>query len=355
MEITEDRINGFCARTCLCVICGLPAAGKSTFAQAFNSRAVERGWRSTLICYDDLIPDVAFNVKEVVDDEATSPAQTQWKLHRHVLLQCLEQFLRNPAVLPTLPSSCQINREAWGRLLPVAPVYETSVGSLQADPLPPPLVFLLDDNFYYPSMRYEVYKLARKYFLGFCQVYVSCPVESCVERNQTRLQPLHRDVILEMSKRMEPPDPQRNPWERNSVTLDSTDHITEENIQRLMELVSTALENPTSPVQDNTELKEADRQVCVSSVVHQADKACRRLVSRSMQAARDNSLPSESMRSMAAELNESKTRFLQNLRKDVLQGLPLNQGGPMDVERMVNRAIDVFDQEKQEITARYLS
>ncbi|KAJ8013639.1 hypothetical protein DPEC_G00031900 [Dallia pectoralis] len=384
-------------------------AGKSTFARSLDSQAVGRGWRSTLIGYDDLIPDDAFHVKEVEDDGVTPQAQTQWKLHRQALLRCLEQVLRSPVVLQKFPISCQINQDAWSRPLhaaqvnqdawsrplhaaqvnqdawsrplhaaqinqdawsrplqaaqvnqdalsrplQAAQVNQTPVGSTRVQP--PPLVILLDDNFYYPSMRYEVYKLARKYCLGFCQVYVSCPVESCIKRNQTRSKPLPSDVILEMAKRMTPPDPQRNPWERNSSTLDTTDGITEGDMQRLMELISSALENPTSPVQDNTEQKEADRQGCVSSVVHKADQACRRLVSRAMQAARENLLPSESMRSMAAELNESKTRFLQDLRKNVLQGLPLNQEEPIDVETAVDTAIDVFDQEKQEIASRYLS
>ena len=60
------------------------------------------------------------------------------------------------------------------------------------------------------------------------------------------------------------------------------------------------------------------------------------------------------MRSLAADFNESKTRFLQDLRRQVLHGLPLTQGEGVEVERVVNRAVDVFNKEKQEIIARYL-
>ncbi|XP_031676798.1 LOW QUALITY PROTEIN: L-seryl-tRNA(Sec) kinase-like [Oncorhynchus kisutch] len=390
MDLNEDRVHAMCTRICLCVLCGLPAAGKSTLAQALNSHSVQRGWRSAVISYDDLIPGDAFNVKEVEDEEdiPRSQTQTEWKCHRQAVLRCVEQFLQSPTEqLP--PIIYQINRDARSRLLHAAQACGTPAGSSQAcgtpvgssqvcgtpagssqaypspsDRPPPPLVILLDDNFYYPSMRYEVYQLARKHSVGFCQVYVHCPVESCVRRNQLRPQPLPSDVIVEMAKRMEPPNPQRNSWEQNSVTLDSEHHFTIEYIQRLVKVISTALENPLSPVQDNTEQKEADRQSCVSSVVHQADQACRRLVSQAMQEAREHQLPSERMRSLAADFNESKTTFLQDLRRQVLHGLPLTQGEgvevervvnrTVEVERVVNRAVDVFNKEKQEIIARYL-
>ncbi|CAB1344020.1 unnamed protein product [Coregonus sp. 'balchen'] len=336
MDLNEDAVNLRCARTCLCVLCGLPAAGKSTLARAVNSHTVERGWRSAVISYDDLIPDDAFNVKEVEDEEDMTRPQTQtkWKLHRQAVLQCVEQFLQSPTELGQLtPNAYQIDQ----RRLASSPSRRSGLRDAYPSPLdgpppPPPLVILLDDNFYYPSMRYEVYQLARKHSVGFCQVYVQCPVEACVRRNQLRPQPLPSDVIVEMAKRMEPPNPRRNPWEQNSVTLDSKDHFTIEYIQRLVKVISTALENPLSPVQDNTERKEVDRQSCVSN----------------------HKLPPERMRSLAAEFNESKTRFLQDLRKQVLHSLPLTQGESIEVEQVVNRAVDVFHKEKQEIIARFL-
>ncbi|XP_052371279.1 LOW QUALITY PROTEIN: L-seryl-tRNA(Sec) kinase-like [Oncorhynchus keta] len=440
MDLNEDSVNAMCTRICLCVLCGLPAAGKSTLAQAVNSHSAQRGWRSAVISYDDLIPGDAFNVKEVQDEQdiPRSQTQTEWKGHRQEVLRCVEQFLQSPTdQLP--PIIYQINRDARSRLLHAAQVCGTPAGSSRvcgtpagssqvcgtpagssrvcgtpvgssrvcgtpagssrvcgtpagssrvcgtpagssrvcgtptgsslvcgtpagssqaypspSDRPPPPLVILLDDNFYYPSMRYEVYQLARKHSVGFCQVYVHCPVESCVRRNQLRPQPLPSDVIVEMAKRMEPPNPQRNSWEQNSVTLDSEHHFTIEYIQRLVKVISTALENPLSPVQDNTEQQEADRQSCVSSVVHQADQACRRLVSQAMQEAREHQLPPERMRSLAADFNESKTTFLQDLRRQVLRGLPLTRGEDVEVERVVTRAVDVFNKEKRDLIARYL-
>lgn len=55
------------APVCLCVLCGLPAAGKSTLARKVLSAAAEHGWRASVVPYDDLIPEQAFQTKVVED------------------------------------------------------------------------------------------------------------------------------------------------------------------------------------------------------------------------------------------------------------------------------------------------
>lgn len=57
----------FWAPACLCVLCGLPAAGKSTLAGELLRTATLAGWRYAVIPYDDLIPDHAFQAKEMDD------------------------------------------------------------------------------------------------------------------------------------------------------------------------------------------------------------------------------------------------------------------------------------------------
>ncbi|XP_042611261.1 serine-rich adhesin for platelets isoform X2 [Cyprinus carpio] len=93
-----------------------------------------------------------------------------------------------------------------------------------------PLMVLLDDNFYYQSMRYQIQQLARKYGVGFCQVFLQCPLHVCLQRNRCRSQPVPDDVLLQMCERMEPPNEIRNPWEQQSLTLDSTDRIADGHI-----------------------------------------------------------------------------------------------------------------------------
>lgn len=63
--------------------------------------------------------------------------------------------------------------------------------------------------------------------LGFCQVYLQCNLETCISRNQSRSEPIPTEVILEMAKRLESPNPQKNSWETNSVLLTTTDSVSE--------------------------------------------------------------------------------------------------------------------------------
>ncbi|XP_018554729.1 L-seryl-tRNA(Sec) kinase [Lates calcarifer] len=342
------------APACLCVLCGLPAAGKSTLVRTVISAAPQQGWRATVVPYDDLIPEHAFQTRAVEEGVKLQEMHTEWKLHRQAVLQCIEQFLKEPQVLADVPSSsnsCQINTAAWEQCIR-ALLQPEALDHSHADQAP--LLFLLDDNFYYPSMRYEVYQLARKYSLGFCQVYLHCDLESCISRNQNRSEPIPTEVILEMVKRLEAPNPQ-NSWETKSILLNTTDNLSKCDIQRVMELISSALSNPLRPVEDNTEQKEADRLKCATSVVHQADQACRRLISEAMKTARGNQVPSEHMRSLATQLNDSKATFLHNLRKQLLQETSLTQEENIDVERVVKRAVDVFDHEKKEIMLRIIN
>lgn len=57
----QHRGSGGGARVGLCLLCGLPAAGKSTLGRALSRRLPQRpGWACALLAYDELIPPEAF-------------------------------------------------------------------------------------------------------------------------------------------------------------------------------------------------------------------------------------------------------------------------------------------------------
>ncbi|KAL7869659.1 hypothetical protein AOLI_G00136470 [Acnodon oligacanthus] len=328
------------ATVCLCVLCGLPASGKSSLVQVASAQISKQGWGTFIISYDQIIAEEAFDFSPA---DSLSKGQTRWKQHRQAVLTCLESFLQDPQA----PSPCQTEGNVWERFSQaISPALHKSSSQ------PSRIAVLLDDNFYYQSMRYEVYQLARKYSTGFCQVYLHCPVEVCLSRNQDRGQPVPDEVIVEMSKRIEPPNAQKNHWEQSSLTLTSTD-ITDTDIQKLFQLMFSALENPLSPFQDDSEQRLADRERCASSVVHQADQACRRLVSQAMLTARESKASSEVLRVLAKDLNEQKGHFLQELRRHILHELPVSEGEPVDVERVVSRALAVFQQQRDDVLKRH--
>lgn len=54
------------------------------------------------------------------------------------------------------------------------------------------------------------------------------------------------------------------------------------------------------------------------------------------------------MRTLSAQLSESKTTFLRDLRR-AFQEAPVPQEDDIDVEGVVKRAVDVFDHKRKEI------
>ncbi|XP_067286510.1 L-seryl-tRNA(Sec) kinase [Pseudorasbora parva] len=321
------------ARACLCVLCGLPAAGKSRLAQELRGHAHKRGWMTLLVTYDELIP-------------ARDWRETEWKQHRKTVLMCVERFLHQ-TLTHTLSDQTHThthsdqththtlsdqthththtlsgsNDDVWMRFQQMVQqqnVSHTHTLSDQTDTHTHsrPLVLLLDDNFYYQSMRQQVQRLARKCSVGFCQLFLRCPLQVCVRRNQQRAPRIPEDVLMQVCERMEPPDPSRNHWEQQSLELDTTDHITHGDLQRLMELLASALENPLRPIQDESQQKEADRQICASSALHQADRTCRRLVSQAVASAREARASPQELQALVSELNELKTRVLQDLKRN---------------------------------------
>lgn len=343
---------------CLCVLCGLPGAGKSTLARTLSSYTQNKGWGIFILSYDDIIPDDAFEIKG--ENASFTDTQSSWKLYRQEVLQCLDAFVRNGNAPQHASWAKRGDWDTWARFsrsVEDQQVFKTSEHSRpqMSHLTSEPLVVLLDDNFYYPSMRYEVYQLARKYSLGFCQLYLQCPLNACLTRNRMRSCPLPDEVILEMAKRIEPPNPGKNQWEQNSLTLTSTFSYPQQDIDLLIQMIGKALEKPLSPIQDNAEQKEADRQCCATSILHQADQACRRLVSQAMKDAKEFKRGEINMKTLAAELKQLKTKFLEDLRKQAIQGYPICPGETVDVDLVVSTAVAVFQQQKDDLIRKHIT
>ncbi|XP_061491737.1 L-seryl-tRNA(Sec) kinase [Rhineura floridana] len=310
----------------LCVLCGLPAAGKTTMGQALSQFLRKRkGWQCVLLTYDDLIPSEAFNqLKESSGQERQQSLMSHWRLYRQELLLYLEHILQafikgchySP---PPNRTETTWKRFAWylkeqGLISPGAQTEDSASCQYLIDFTPlRPIYIILDDNFYYRSMRYEVYQLARQYTLGFCQLFLDCQADVCLERNGQRKQPLPEETIWAMVQKIEIPNPEKYPWEQNSLILKSGECSLEDNLQVLC-LLSTALENPVKPLEENTDKKEIDQAICAASILHQADQAIRRAVSQTMKNAKDNNLTPNEMKNLADELNKLKVEFLEDLR-----------------------------------------
>ncbi|XP_070288146.1 L-seryl-tRNA(Sec) kinase [Myotis yumanensis] len=332
----------------LCVLCGLPAAGKSTLARALAHRLRrERRWAVGVVAYDDVMPD-AF-----LAEADARPLPSRWKSLRQELLKDLECFLR--AVLHGDPLSAPPGgtEALWEALVTClrgqALLPPATEGPSHCLPTPTaasgPLLLILDDNFYYRSMRYEVYQLARKYSLGFCQLFLDCPLETCIQRNGQRPGALPAETIRLMGGKMEEPNPEKNAWEHNSLTVRSP-ACSATASPELTGLLLAALENPVNCVEDNSEQKETDRIICSTNMLHQADQTLRRIVSETMKEAKDARVRPPDLKLLAAALNQLRAELLRDLRLGHKAPLCSRALGVPDV-------VALFHDEKDSLVQKY--
>lgn len=97
------------APVCLCVLCGLPAAGKSTLAREVLGTAAQHGWRACVVPYDDLIPEHAFQTGVVEDgvrlQESVKTFQLNWQM---IFCACrIESSISHRLVLCHLMTCCE--------------------------------------------------------------------------------------------------------------------------------------------------------------------------------------------------------------------------------------------------------
>ncbi|XP_068112938.1 L-seryl-tRNA(Sec) kinase isoform X3 [Hyperolius riggenbachi] len=249
----------------LCLLCGLPGAGKSTLAAALREK--HSRYTIAVISYDAILAEDAFEREPAAEsreiscqpEEMGGKEQSAWKKYRQHLLQCLEQLtlsLISGCALQAPDGNIASSWERFCRCLEHQGLI--SAASLDSAPIMNPahrpLYLLLDDNFYYQSMRYEVYQLARKYCLGFCQLYLQCPAELCLQRNRSRHSAVTEETILLMEGKIEPPNAERNSWEENSLILDGRTGVTTDKAN-ITSLLQRALDNPVRPLEDDSEEK----------------------------------------------------------------------------------------------------
>ncbi|XP_068955263.1 L-seryl-tRNA(Sec) kinase isoform X2 [Petaurus breviceps papuanus] len=332
-----------------CVLCGLPASGKSSFARSLSDQLRQKqGWDVAVITYDDIIPD-AFLEGE------NSQQPSQWKSFRHELLTYLEHFLMAitdgcKLSAPTLRT--EVMWENFVSCLTDQDLISSGTGKAQGyrltnAALSQPLYLILDDNFYYQSMRYEVYRLARKYSSGFCQLFLDCPVESCLKRNRQRSKPVPDETIQLMARKIESPNIQKNAWEHNSLTVRSTGSASEDNIE-VTDLLISALKNPIKCFEENMEQKENDRIICSTNILHQTDQKFRRIISQTMKKAKDEKVIAYKLKLLAEELNNLKADFLEDLRQGNSKRIShFHQNSISDVIRL-------FHYERDNIVQKYI-
>lgn len=244
----------------LLLLVGLPGCGKTSLCKKLllNKDSKYSKFIFIHVSFDDHIPLVnqeKFAImrqnKDNVDNDDT------WKNARSMLLTSVEEMVK---------------------ALRSRTVNETTKKFINIDEVcnDQQFIVLLDDNFYYKSMRYEYYQMARRQFVGYCQVYIECSVSDAAQNNDQRDIQIPFSVIQVMAERMEIPQTQDLAWERSSITLLANN--LDLKIDVVYDLATKCLMNPVCPLEDREEEIAASKLQCSQSRAHQADILLRSLV-----------------------------------------------------------------------------
>lgn len=314
---------------CLVVLCGLPASGKSHLSKQLQFYSESSGSQSSkfvIVEYDRLLPPHLEKILILSD----SQQQSNWKRYRAGIVKCVDNLIQaikkgNQSSDIRLSLDFQLEKEVtealWEKFTTL--LKESSVLEIRDSDT---VYIMIDDNMYYSSMRYNFYQLARKYEIGFCQIYLQIDVDIAISQNAKRDIKVADDVITTMATKMEPPDWSRNSWEEHSITFTE-----ESDLKSVHELLQKAVSRPVQPVEDvDVEQQNQSRVICSESFVYQSDIILRRLVSQEMSVAKDNSMTKPDMKSLAG--------LLQTVRKHLLDCL---KSGTMEIPRnLVSMATD---------------
>lgn len=236
----------------LCVLVGIPAAGKSTLSRTLQAAAHEGSGISALGGKTATVRCVRF-------DDDLDAALTE--------------------------NGSEFDVEKWraSRAESLARV-RTALDQFGSSPTPTSLVrvVIADDNAQYTSMRYHLFRAARDAACAFATVFVDVSVEDAVKRNALRIsnERVPEATIRRMATQLEPPDGSKHTWEEHSVTIDgaSIDACVDAVWRVLRAAFEAGVPPKSATAEEHKERQLKARAVTADSMAHQLDLALRRIV-----------------------------------------------------------------------------
>ncbi|GFX41917.1 l-seryl-tRNA(Sec) kinase [Trichonephila clavipes] len=172
-------------------------------------------------------------------------------------------------------------------------------------------IFFIEDNFYYRSMRYEWFQIARRMNIGFCEIFLQCPLNTAIHRNSIRGYSIPEQKIRMMVSALEYPNPRQFKWEKYSLVFDSSSEFSCSELRDMIKLIEEAAKNPAERLMSEEKLEA--QKLCSMSVVHQADKILRKIIGKKIVFLKENIF--------TAEHFESLVELTISIRQDILNGI----------------------------------
>lgn len=286
------------ASCALLVLCGLPAAGKTSLAQQIVEHAVAL---RTQLRQEDVAAGAAAPsrqpavevVRVTFDDwlwrtggEGNEPGCFSPDMWQHSRQQALAAVAASAAA-PSPAGEVAVAGGRRGDGPPQAGAPTSPHATCQQQLLPFRLV-LVDDNMQYRSMRRDVYVLARDRRLAYLQLHVACDLAVALARNAERdgLRRVPPAVLERMAGAFEAPQPGRHGWEAATLTVDTSRPTSSSlAVAQLWDMLWSAwgAAPPLLPTAEELEQSRLEARLAVAaSSVHGLDLRTRKLVSEAV-------------------------------------------------------------------------
>uniref|UniRef100_A0A1B6CBV1 L-seryl-tRNA(Sec) kinase n=1 Tax=Clastoptera arizonana TaxID=38151 RepID=A0A1B6CBV1_9HEMI len=275
---------------CIVMLMGIPASGKSYFRQR-----LEVLLKNGSLELNNVYP-VSISFDDYIDSEIDFHKDPSiWKEKRLDIYSKLENMidkLINKNSLDTnLCAEFDLNVANQSQLV----------------------VFIIDDNMYYKSMRYKYYNLAKKYNTSYCQFYLKANLKDALIFNQKRKNVVSDSTIIKMYNNIEPPNI-NNKWEENSLEIESfIDFNNKQFLDSITSIVQLSVKFPIkSTKQENN--KEEAQKVTNTNVIHQIDLILRSIVGERMNKAKESITDVKVLKDVGKVYCSRRIQILQNIK-----------------------------------------
>jgi L-seryl-tRNA(Sec) kinase len=183
-------------------------------------------------------------------------------------------------------------------------------------------ILLIEDNFYYKSMRNDYFKYCRNLEISFGEIFLTSNLEKCLKRNQERQIKVPESTIKEMFLKFEYPN--KNEME-NSIIIDNNDLLI--NMDIINEFICKLFNNPLKDfITEMEEKKEIDRKITHENKIHSYDVELRKMISEKMKHCKENK------KEVSLKLN--------SIRKEILEKLKTNEIKEEDFKTMAKNEME---------------
>lgn len=255
-------------KSCILLICGMPGSGKSELSYKlkakFDNRMVideQKPVSIYIISYDEIVSIIKSGGEQM----------RTYKEFRRDLLVGARLFICNVLQRQSPEGEAEANE-------PMNRSICESIMRCNEIKRDHHFIVVVDDNFYYHSMRFQWFQIAKQYQMGFAQIYIECQLELALIRNNQRIthQIVPDHVIFKMNQHFQ------SDSFKNSQFRTLTIQINTEINDDIKNLIIDAINDPIKSDDNQMKLIEnqtKSRNITSSNLVHQVDCTLRDLIS----------------------------------------------------------------------------